>query len=98
MNVVGQLYQFTRMGFEGYREVNEHMLATMHYLADGLRHLKVGVPAAGEFGVQRAQGRGAASLSGSPAAASGSRPTCTARPPLSKTDPPHPPTPQNSGV
>lgn len=26
MNVVGQLYQFVRMGFEGYREINRHML------------------------------------------------------------------------
>ncbi len=28
MNVVGQLYQFVRMGFQGYKEVNEHMLNT----------------------------------------------------------------------
>lgn len=39
MNVVGQLYQFTRMGFEGYKEVNKHMLATTALLRDGLLNL-----------------------------------------------------------
>jgi glutamate decarboxylase len=28
MNVVGQLYQFIRMGFPGYREINRHMQHT----------------------------------------------------------------------
>lgn len=28
MNVVGQLYQFTRLGFEGYQEINLHMQRT----------------------------------------------------------------------
>lgn len=41
MNVVGQLYQFTRMGFEGYAEVNKHMLRTMDLLSEGLEKLGV---------------------------------------------------------
>lgn len=39
MNVVGQLYQFVRMGFEGYREVNIHMLNSMNSLAAGLKKM-----------------------------------------------------------
>jgi glutamate/tyrosine decarboxylase-like PLP-dependent enzyme len=50
MNVVGQLYQFTRMGFDGYQEVNMHMLSTMRALTDGLRKLKVGQGGAGQGG------------------------------------------------
>ncbi|WIA28305.1 hypothetical protein OEZ86_010856 [Tetradesmus obliquus] len=36
MNVVGQLYQFTRMGFPGYREINRHMQHTAERLREGL--------------------------------------------------------------
>ncbi|GBF92913.1 glutamate decarboxylase [Raphidocelis subcapitata] len=39
MNVVGQLYQFVRMGFEGYREVNLHMLNSMRLLVAGLKKM-----------------------------------------------------------
>lgn len=41
MNVIGQLYQFTRLGFEGYREINKHMLRTADVLVEGLRKLGV---------------------------------------------------------
>lgn len=34
--MVGQLYQFIRMGFEGYREVNKHMHRTMAILTEGI--------------------------------------------------------------
>eukprot|EP00879_Flechtneria_rotunda_P008434 GHRR01008835.1.p1 GENE.GHRR01008835.1~~GHRR01008835.1.p1 ORF type:complete len:329 (+),score=104.22 GHRR01008835.1:322-1308(+) len=36
MNVVGQLYQFVRMGFEGYREVIRQMQHTTQQLSKGL--------------------------------------------------------------
>ncbi|KAF8072487.1 Glutamate decarboxylase [Scenedesmus sp. PABB004] len=39
MNVVGQLYQFIRMGRDGYREINKHMLHTKAQLRAGLTAL-----------------------------------------------------------
>ena len=39
MNVVGQLYQFTRFGFEGYAAINQHMLRTTAVLVEGLTKL-----------------------------------------------------------
>ncbi|KAI8465488.1 MAG: glutamate decarboxylase [Monoraphidium minutum] len=41
MNVVGQLYQFVRLGFSGYSEVNKHMLHSMQVLAAGLTAMGV---------------------------------------------------------
>lgn len=39
MNVVGQLYQFIRLGFEGYKEINKHMKHTTDRLIEGLESM-----------------------------------------------------------
>eukprot|EP00878_Enallax_costatus_P000864 GHUV01000990.1.p1 GENE.GHUV01000990.1~~GHUV01000990.1.p1 ORF type:complete len:514 (+),score=113.87 GHUV01000990.1:240-1781(+) len=49
MNVVGQLYQFIRMGFDGYKSVNKHMRHTMDRLIEGLESM-------GQFTVVSAHG------------------------------------------
>ena len=41
MNVVGQLYQFVRLGFAGYKAVCEHMLSTRDALIKGLEGMGV---------------------------------------------------------